>query len=271
LPHPIRILQISDSHLFVDSKKRLLGLDTEASFHAVVDLAKAEQAQHDIALVLATGDVAQDCSTRAYEYYKKVVEAEFKAPILWLPGNHDDSKLMTECLKECSERVSPCAYDLDKWTIIMLDSSVQHEVYGLLKQDQLDYLDRTLSEKTDQHVMVCLHHHPILCGSHWLDGHNLKNAKELWAILHKYPNVKTLVWGHIHQEFHAVHEVNGHAIQCFAPPSTCIQFKPRCYDFALDTLNPGYRWFDLYSNGDFKTGISRTEQSFQMDMQSKGY
>jgi hypothetical protein len=36
-------------------------------------------------------------------------------------------------------------------------------------------------------------------------------------------------------------------------PSTCVQFKPLSDDFAIDDLSPGYRWFDLYANGDVVT------------------
>ena len=119
--------------------------------------------------------------------------------------------------------------------------------------------------------MVCLHHHPIKCGSHWLDGHDLKNADALWDILHRHQNVKALVWGHIHQEYVSVHQHGEQSFPCYAPPSTCIQFKPNCYDFALDTLNPGYRWFNLYSDGRLETGVSRTSQAFDIDMKSTGY
>lgn len=267
---PIRLLQITDSHLFSNPQKRLLGMDTDASFLAVVDLALQENKHHQLGAILATGDIAQDASARAYLHYKKIIQ-QFNAPVLWLPGNHDNVDVMRECLAAAQSMVSPCEFSLNNWSIIMLDSSVLSQVYGYLEQDNLDYLQQTLSENQDKHTIVCLHHHPILCGSKWLDGHNLKNADALWDILHQHQHVKALVWGHIHQDFFATHRYKEQSFPCFAPPSTCIQFKPNCFDFELDTLNPGYRWFDLFEDGRLESGVSRTVQSFKQDINSSGY
>jgi len=31
--------------------------------------------------------------------------------------------------------------------------------------------------------MVCLHHHPVPMGSHWLDDIGLSNANEFWRLV----------------------------------------------------------------------------------------
>lgn len=270
IEQPIRLLQITDSHLFADSQKRLLGMDTDESFLAVVSLAMAENKEKVISGILATGDIAQDASERAYQYYQEVI-SQFNAPVLWLPGNHDNIQTMRTCLAESKVLISPCTQIFGNWAVVMLDSSVLTEVYGHLDDENLQYLSAELAKLSNKHVMVCLHHHPVNCGSYWLDGHNLKNAPALWDVLHQFSNVKALVWGHIHQDFFSVHYFGETSFPCFAPPSTCIQFKPRCDDFALDNLNPGYRWFDLYADGTVQTGVSRTSQNFDIDMLSTGY
>lgn len=270
IEQPIRLLQITDSHLFADPEKRLLGMDTDESFLAVVALAKVENQNKVISGILATGDIAQDASERAYKYYQEII-TQFQAPVLWLPGNHDNVNTMRQCLADTQAMISPCIKKFGDWVVIMLDSSVLTEVYGLLDDANLQYLDHMLAQHPKNHVMVCLHHHPVDCGSFWLDGHNLKNAQALWDVLHRYNNVKALVWGHIHQDFFSVHYHKEQFFPCFAPPSTCIQFKPLSDDFALDTQNPGYRWFDLYADGTMKTGVSRTSQDFELDMSSTGY
>lgn len=270
IEQPARLLQITDSHLFADPAKRLLGMDTDESFLAVVELAKKENQGKTIAAVLATGDIAQDASARAYNYYQEVI-SQFNAPVLWLPGNHDNVEVMRQSLTTQDARVSPYTELVAGWAIVMLDSSVLTEVFGRLEDDNLLFLEEQLSLHKDKHVMVCLHHHPVNCGSFWLDGHNLKNAPALWDVLHKHMNVKALVWGHIHQDFFSIHYHKEQSFPCYAPPSTCIQFKPNCDDFALDTLNPGYRWFDLYPDGTLKTQVSRTDKVFTIDMASTGY
>ena len=271
---PIRLLQITDSHLFEQARQQLIGLDTEHSFDAVVALAAQENANIPITAILATGDIAQDGSVRAYSYYRDQV-SQFQAPILWLPGNHDDATKMRQSLRSTGDDVSPCARQFGNWVIIMLDSSVLTKVYGRINDYNLAFLHQSLAAFSDQHCMVCLHHHPLDCGSKWLDRHNLKNAPALWDVLHQHANVRALIWGHIHQDFVAQHTYRisskEMSFPCYAPPSTCIQFKPNCDDFALDDVNPGYRWFDLHADGSLKTGVSRTEIDFRPDMKSQGY
>ena len=61
-------------------------------------------------------------------------------------------------------------------------------------------------------------------------------------------------------------------IMCMACPSTSVQFKPNCEKFTLDTVNPGYRWLDLYEDGQFESHVSRLkDHSFVVDYQSNGY
>lgn len=67
-------------------------------------------------------------------------------------------------------------------------------------------------------------------GCAWLDQHNLKNADDLFAVLARHPQQKTILFGHVHQEFDEVH----HGVRLIASPSTCIQFKPLSDGFALD-------------------------------------
>lgn len=57
----IRLLQLTDMHLFKTPQESLLGVNTWQSYQAVIDAVIAEQ--RDIDLILATGDLAQDHST----------------------------------------------------------------------------------------------------------------------------------------------------------------------------------------------------------------
>ncbi|WP_204329604.1 metallophosphoesterase, partial [Proteus mirabilis] len=56
----VRILQITDTHLFAEKHETLLGINTWESYHAVLDAIHASQRECD--LIVATGDLAQDHS-----------------------------------------------------------------------------------------------------------------------------------------------------------------------------------------------------------------
>lgn len=58
----VRILQITDTHLFAGETDTLLGINTLHSYHAVLDAIVKQQLPAD--LIVATGDLVQDQSTR---------------------------------------------------------------------------------------------------------------------------------------------------------------------------------------------------------------
>ncbi|MBX2809216.1 MAG: 3',5'-cyclic-AMP phosphodiesterase, partial [Cellvibrionaceae bacterium] len=83
-----------------------------------------------------------------------------------------------------------------------------------------------------------------------------------------YTHVKLILWGHIHQEFDALHE----GVRLLASPSTCIQFAPGKNEFTLDKTMPGYRWLELHDDGSISTHVERLPyKDYGIDYQSEGY
>ena len=261
---PVRIVQISDIHLFGDIGGSLVGVKTQMSFQAVLDLLKKDANKPN--LILLTGDLSQDETETAYIRIADLI-SEFEVPVYCVPGNHDDSRMMEQIYPR-KKIASDKHVILQKWDIIMLDSQKIGAVEGYLDASQLKYLKKCLEHNPKHHAMVVFHHQPIQVGSAWLDNIGLENADELWEILKHYPRVNTLLFGHVHQQYE--HEKEG--INCYAAPSTCIQFKKDSAEFSLDKLPPGYRWLDLYPDGRVKTGICRAAHyigEFRAD--AKGY
>lgn len=91
-PKPVRIVQISDIHLYKDKNKELLGVKTHESFAAVLHLLKNATAVPD--MVILTGDLSQDYSEQSYLIIADLIK-EFHFPIYYIPGNHDDSNTMS--------------------------------------------------------------------------------------------------------------------------------------------------------------------------------
>lgn len=265
---PLRVVQISDSHLFKKTSDELLGLNTEDSLERVLALVHAEQKQIDV--ILVTGDVSQDGSPESYLRFAAHIE-KFGKPVYWLPGNHDELRQMQSFIKS-EAHLSPCKIDYGPWRILMLDSTLPRKVPGELGSEQLAYLESALQEASERldvrHVMVCLHHHPIPLQSRWLDGVGLKNPEPFFEIVDRFPIVRSIVCGHVHQVF----EGQRGKVSLYSAPSTCVQFKPKSDDFAVCDSAPGYRWFELYPSGEIQTGVSRAENfSFQVDYSVKGY
>jgi len=151
---------------------------------------------------------------------------------------------------------------------VMLDSQVFGVPHGMLSDYQLEWLEKALARFPQRHTLVVLHHHPLASGCTWLDQHSLRNAHQLDAVLQHYPLARTLVCGHIHQEL----DLSWHDRRVLATPSTCVQFKPHCTSFTIDTVAPGWRWFTLHPDGSFDTEVERLQtDAFRPDLDSDGY
>ncbi|GAB6388401.1 3',5'-cyclic-AMP phosphodiesterase [Stutzerimonas marianensis] len=259
----VLLVQLTDSHLFGNPGGKLLGMDTADSLQRVVDLVLAEQPGID--LVLATGDLSQDGSLASYERFRTLSE-RIQAPARWCPGNHDELAIMREASRD-TDLMQP-VLDIGAWRVVMLDTLVPGSVHGMLREDQLQLLDRALGEAPDRHHLICLHHHPVTIGSRWMDKIGLRNRDALFEVVDRHPGVKALLWGHIHQAFDAARE----GVRLLATPSTGVQFTPGSEDFDVDTRAPGYRWLRLHADGRLDTGISRVVGiDFEVDYSVKGY
>ncbi|MFZ5956961.1 3',5'-cyclic-AMP phosphodiesterase [Pseudomonas knackmussii] len=257
------LVQLSDSHLFAEADGRLLGMDTADSLRQVVSQVLGEQAEID--LVLATGDLSQDGSVESYRKFREISGA-IAAPTRWFPGNHDELAPMREVCGDAD--LLDAVVDLGAWRIILLDSTIPGAVPGQMAAEQLALLDEALHAARDRHVLVTFHHHPVAIGSQWMDRIGIRNPDDLFAVLDRHPQVRCLLWGHVHQEFD---QMRGD-VRLLASPSTCVQFAPGSEDFCVDSLAPGYRWLRLYPDGRLETGVSRvTGIDFQVDYSVKGY
>ncbi|WP_036800593.1 3',5'-cyclic-AMP phosphodiesterase [Photobacterium marinum] len=264
-PESVVLLQITDTHLFANEAGSLLGVATKDSFHAVLDA--VDDAARPFDAIVATGDISQDHSEDSYLRFIRGI-ARWPQPCFWLPGNHDFQPNMASVLP--APTIKPCHQVLagDHWQVILLDSQVQGVPHGELREEQLTMLDEALAAHPDRHALVLLHHHPLEAGSTWLDQHKLHNASAFWKVVDQYPQVKTVLCGHIHQELDRIH--NG--VRVLATPSTCIQFLPDSSDFALDSQNPGWRYLELTKDGDVVTSVYRLDgKDFVPEFDSGGY
>lgn len=261
----IKLLQITDTHLFEPVDGSLLSVNTLDSFKAVVAAIVEENQPFDA--IISTGDISQDHTAESYRQFADGI-APLEKTCFWLPGNHDFKPAMASVLP--SEQIKQVDHVLlgEHWQIVLLDSQVVGVPHGRLSDEQLELLEQKLSQHSDRHTLVLLHHHPLLVGSRWLDQHTLKDANHFWDVVAKHSNVKAVVCGHVHQDMNVLHQ----GVRVMATPSTCVQFKPNSDDFALDTLSPGWRELELHNDGRLTTEVKRLPTgSFQPDFNSAGY
>jgi Icc protein len=247
--HPLLVAQITDTHLFADPNQEQKGIVTAKSLQAVLERVKHLSPQPD--LLLLTGDLSQDETPESYQYLRSVL-SPLAIPTYWIPGNHDDMSLMEQILAQ--DPIFPHkSFQLGTWQFILLNSAVPSCVYGQLSTQILEWLEYQLQKANNSPTLISLHHPPLPVNSAWMDNISLQNSPDLLAILDRSPQVRLVIFGHIHQEFSRTRQ----GIHYLGTPSTGVQFAPNLQEFQLDSLPPGFRLFHLYPDGTWKTQVER--------------
>ncbi|SET34453.1 3',5'-cyclic-AMP phosphodiesterase [Thorsellia anophelis] len=261
----IKLLQISDMHLFADKKEKLLGVPTYKSFQAVINTIKKNNTIFD--LIVCSGDITQDQSIESYQHFINIM-GTFNTPVVWLPGNHDNQNNMQGILNTSNLSEAKHILINDNWQCILLDSQLSGAPKGELSGPQLDFLEKSLSSEKNRNTLIFVHHNPKPCGSQWLDQHKLQNSDTLATKLKSYDKIKAIICGHIHQAIDDCWE----DWSFYSTPSTSIQFLPKSKIFSLDTINPGWREFILKPDGNLETCVKRIENiNYSVDVSAKGY
>jgi 3',5'-cyclic-AMP phosphodiesterase len=247
----MQIVQITDPHLYGSASGRLRGVETDSSLRAALNDAIARVPGYEAMLV--TGDLVQDDKT-GYLRFRSFFGG-IKKPVLCIPGNHDEPEAMRKELTGAPFEICG-THTIGEWMFVMLDSYDPGHVGGRLTKNELARLDNALAG-SPRHAMVCLHHHPIPMDSRWLDGVGLADAHEFWRIIEAHTNVRAVVWGHVHQAF----EGKRGEVRLFATPSTGAQFLPKSDRYAVDSLPPAYRSFELHADGGIDSQVHWVESA----------
>jgi Icc protein len=260
----LKVLQLTDSHLYADPSRCLLGINTLETFDQVLAQALHEQGTPD--LLLATGDLVHDASDTGYKRLLGRLKLT-GVPTYCLPGNHDLPLKMKQILNQDNVHTLP-SVQAQGWSLIFLDTTIPGNESGNLDPGQMELLQLLLEAHTDKHTLICMHHHPLPVGSRWMDTMTLKNPHAFFDMLGEHPQVRSVLCGHIHQQYD--NHYNG--IRLIGTPSTCVQFIPGQDDFGIDACPPGYRWLNLLPNGEIETGLGLLpEIPSGLDLASMGY
>lgn len=249
---PVRVLHVTDPHLFAEPDASLRGTNTRLTLQAVLDHISADSWRAD--LVALTGDLIQDDTRGAYSRVRDML-AMFDVPVHCVPGNHDVRSLMQEVLRPPRFRYCETMV-LANWLIAGIDSCVEGKAGGKISKDELSRLAGILSATNAEHVLICLHHPPLPVGSRWLDSVGLENGLEFLEQLASSSKVRAAIFGHVHQAFDGEHA----GIRIIGTPSTCRQFSMHSDDFSLDDNPPAYRRLELLSDGSIESKLIWVER-----------
>ena len=268
----LRVLHLSDTHLYGDESRHYGVVDTTA--HLELTLARFADTRFD--LVVCSGDVSEDGSVAAYERAHSMIgswAAARGARAVFAMGNHDDRENFRAVLGEgqpgmaASTLIAPAgttpartapagtapaaggertaatgprpvasAATLSGWRTIVLDTSVPGAGYGEISADQLDFLDRALASPAALGSVIVMHHPPVAAETDLLQALALgeESAARLWECV-VGRDVKAILCGHYH---HTVFETV-HGIPVIVAPGVtnlAEAFGPRSEESARDWI-----------------------------------
>ena len=244
---PIRVLHVTDPHLFADRAGTLRGAITYDTLSKVI--ANYQGSGWPADLVALTGDIVQDDTAAAYGHCRDLLGA-LGQPVHCVPGNHDVRGIMRDMLPE-PPFIYCGAAEVGNWLIAGLDSCDAGRAGGIVTSEEIDRITAVIAESTADHVLVCLHHPPVPVGSAWLDAVGLDNGDVLLAELARSGRVRVVLFGHVHQVYDQQHD----SIRVIGSPSTCRQFLPVSDEFAVDERPPAYRRLTLLPDGSVDTEV----------------
>ena len=195
----MKIIQISDAHI-VAGTDSLQGLAPRERLRRCVADINANHADADLCAV--TGDLTDAGDMAAYAEFRRII-AELTVPVQLMIGNHDSRINFVRAFPETetdSNGFVQSSRQIGGCSLIFLDTNepgTHSGAYCDLRQkwlqSQLDALPK------ERPVYLFLHHQPFPIGWPALDEIGLIHADELQGILRKYPNLKYILFGHIHR------------------------------------------------------------------------
>ncbi|MCA9064496.1 MAG: metallophosphoesterase, partial [Planctomycetaceae bacterium] len=128
---PIRILQLSDLHVFAAPETRLKGIPTRELLQDVVQFVRETEAEFDH--VVVTGDHTHDETPEAYAAVRHIL-LPWSDRLHQVPGNHDDRSVLAEQFPGTAP-ISPESriqfrFSTGDWLCIGLDTHVPGQVSG---------------------------------------------------------------------------------------------------------------------------------------------
>lgn len=211
---PIKIAQISDSHLPGDQTENIHGINPHQRLSHILNHIK--QNRYD--LILFTGDVASNGDEKSYTQLLELTK-EIKDKILIIPGNHDDLDRLTNVLSQSNLFIiAPNdPIKVGNWQFIYLDTIVKAENHGYVTDDNIRNLEENLKKTHNTNACILMHHHPCNIGISCVDKYKIHNSEKIKNVL--TPNVKLVVHGHVHNDYTIAKDII--YTSC---PSTCFQF-----------------------------------------------
>ncbi|HEY5893394.1 MAG TPA: phosphodiesterase [Chthoniobacterales bacterium] len=222
------IVQISDPHLRPKDTLYKGKVDSNGPFAETIRQINGLNPKPD--LVLLSGDIADEGTPEEYENARRLL-AELEAPLLVIPGNHDDRENFRAAFQDHtylprSGALNYAAGGFGPVRIVALDVTLPGLHHGAITAESAAWLDAVLAEEPDRPTIIFMHQPPFACGVPYLDDYWCKGGDVLAAVVARYPAVERVLCGHVHRLMQVRF---GGTLLCTAPSTSttiALQLRP---------------------------------------------
>lgn len=196
----MKIIQITDSHIKKHADALLYGVNVREQFEKVIKHLSTIKDEFDYFLL--TGDIADDGSPEAYEYFAKHL-SYFNKKVFYINGNHDDKENMQKTFSKFPNFEYLDTLNFGNFTLVGIDSCLQNKDHGTINEKELLRVKTILTKLSteNKNCVLVLHHHPVIVNTPLIDDCTLVNSEEFLNLINKYSFVKLILSGHVHNDY----------------------------------------------------------------------
>jgi 3',5'-cyclic-AMP phosphodiesterase len=224
-----RLAFITDLHIDTGVDKTR-GIDTRRRFEKVLQDALASK----VDMIILGGDLCnREGDELTYRWIKSRLD-QVSLPYLVIPGNHDDSQMISDIFYEEEDHEEEIYFLSDEmgFNIVLLDTG-----QGSMSEDQWDWLEEICILYDD--LLIMMHHPPARMHSRHMEPRYAFQEMAEWDKFWQVQICRSTVFcGHYHMEGSIV-TPNRQAI--YITPSVYVQIDPNHKEAILDHSRYGYR------------------------------